>query len=61
MKKSIHLLAILLTTLFAVGETANAQQIGEWQVYPSYMQATQNIVVGSRVYSLCEGSLLYYD
>ncbi len=39
----------------------NAQKIGTWQVYPSYWNATQNVVVGTVVYSLCNGNLLAYD
>lgn len=40
---------------------ANAQQIGEWQVYPSYWIATKNLAVGHTIYSLCSGNLLRYD
>lgn len=39
---------------------ALAQAVGEWKVYPSYWQATRNIVAGDRVYSLCDGNLLVY-
>ncbi len=39
----------------------SAQQIGEWQVYPSYYEATQNIAVGNMVYSLYNGNLISYD
>ena len=38
-----------------------AQQIGEWKLYRSYSQATQNIVAGHTVYSLCDGNLLAYN
>ncbi|MBR6048241.1 MAG: regulator [Bacteroidaceae bacterium] len=41
--------------------SVHAQQIGSWQVYPSYWNATQNLVVGAVVYSLCDGNLLAYD
>ena len=41
--------------------SVHAQQIGSWQVYPSYWNATQNLVVGTVVYSLCDGNLLAYD
>ena len=61
MRKTFCLLPTLLTALLFFGHTARAQQIGEWQVYPSYTQATKNIVVGSRIYSLCDGNLLAYD
>lgn len=40
---------------------AKAQQIGTWQVYPSYWKATQNLAVGNKVYSLMDGNLLLYD
>lgn len=38
-----------------------AEAIGQWQVYPSYWIATQNLTVGSRVYGLMNGNLLCYD
>ena len=41
--------------------TARAQQIGTWQVYPSYWQATSNLTVGKMVYTLCNGNLMAYD
>ena len=56
MKKHLILLSLLsLCTSFLC-----AQQIGEWQVYPSYYSATQNIAVGQTVYSISEGNLLSY-
>lgn len=39
----------------------SAQEIGKWQVYPSYWVATHNLVAGERVYSLTDGNLLCYD
>lgn len=54
-----YILFILLCLYFPF--FALAQKIGEWQVYPSYWNATQNMVVGSSVYSLCDGNLLAYD
>ena len=41
--------------------SAFAQEIGVWQVYPSYWQATHNIVAGNTVFSLCGNNLLAYD
>lgn len=38
-----------------------AQTIGEWGVYLSFWQATQNEAVGNMVYGLCEGNLLSYN
>ena len=49
------LTAILLTLC-----TAIAQRIGEWKVYPSYWEATQNIAAGETIYSLHNGNLLSY-
>lgn len=54
-----NVLFILFFLLSAI--SAFSQKIGEWQVYPSYWNATQNLVVGSTVYSLCDGNLLAYD
>lgn len=39
----------------------HAQALGEWKVYPSYQNATQNVCVGKSVYSLMNGNLLRYD
>ena len=38
-----------------------AQEIGQWQVYPSYCISTHSLGVGSKVYSLANGNLLAYD
>ena len=38
-----------------------AQDIGSWQVYPSYCISTHNLAVGSKVYSLANGNLMAYD
>ena len=40
---------------------SSAQEIGKWNVYPSYWNATQNMVAGNMVYSLCGNNLLAYD
>jgi len=52
-------LCILLCCLLPL--SASAQTIGQWQVFPSYWNATQNIIVGKSVYSLTNGNLLSYD
>ncbi len=53
---------ILLSTLVACcALLCQAQSIGEWQVYPSYWIATQNVTVGTKVYGLMNGNLLCYD
>ncbi len=41
--------------------SSHAQEIGSWQVYPSYMIATQNVTADSYVYGLQNGNLLRYD
>lgn len=50
----------LLYSLFGIS-SLHAQQIGEWQVYPSYWIADQNVVAGKSVYTLCNGNLMRYD
>ncbi len=52
---------LLLTSLLLLSWNAFAQKIGEWKVYPSYWQATQNRVAENRVYSLYNHNLLAYD
>ncbi len=52
---------IITTILLAVVAAANAQELGSWQVYPSYMIATQNVTAGSYVYGNQNGNLLRYD
>lgn len=49
----------ILVLLFAWN--SSAQEIGKWNVYPSYWNATQNMVAGNMVYSLCGNNLLAYD
>ncbi len=49
----------ILVLLFAWN--SSAQEIGKWNVYPSYWNATQNMVAGNIVYSLCGNNLLAYD
>lgn len=38
-----------------------AQEIGSWQVYPSYWIADKNVAAGKVVYSVANGNLLRYD
>lgn len=40
---------------------AIAQETGSWKVYPSYMNATQNVTAGNYVFGLMNGNLLRYD
>lgn len=54
------LLFVVLTILFGT-QQAYGQELGSWQVYPSYGRATHCVAVGSRVYALCEGALMRYD
>ena len=49
----------ILVLLFAWH--SSAQEIGKWNVYPSYWNATQNMTAGNMVYSLCGNNLLTYD
>lgn len=50
-----------IISAFVVLNALWAQRIGEWKVYPSYWEATQNIAVGETVYSLYNGNLLSYN
>lgn len=62
--KRIQAIVMTLFVLLSAGLPANhvqASTLGEWKVYPSYWQATGNVVVGSCVYSLCNGNLFRYD
>jgi len=54
-----YILTFLLCWLTACN--AIGQEIGKWDVYPSYWQATKNMVAGSIVYTLCGNNLLAYD
>ena len=54
-----HLLFIIYYLSFII--SAQAQQIGSWQVYPAYSVCTRNIPVGHRVYALMESKLMAYD
>ena len=54
------LLALFAALNVLLPFTAEAQQIGTWNVYPSYWNATRNVVAGDVVYSLTDGNLLAY-
>lgn len=59
-------LALTLTTILIMLQPliplkVKAQQIGSWNVYPSYWNATKNVVGGQTVYSLTDGNLMTYD
>ena len=56
MRKIILLLAVVTCMTRAI-----AQEISSWNVYPSYMIATQNVTTGSYVFGLMNGNLLRYD
>ena len=51
----------LLLLLLLLPLQGGAQTLGEWELYPSYWNATQVVAVGQTVYSLCNGNLLTYD
>lgn len=53
------LLAFCLCAMMPV--SSQAQALGTWQVYPSYMTATRNIPVNKRIYALMENKLMVYD
>lgn len=57
MRKTIFLFFYLLLSFIEV----SAKQIGEWQVFPSYYVATQNVVAGKIIYSLMDGNLMSYN
>lgn len=53
-----HILTLLLVFAMALGARAG---IGDWNTYLAYHDATHNIPVGHRVYSLYGTNLLIYD
>lgn len=55
------ILTLLVVFLEMLRSSLFAQNIGDWQVYPSYWVATQNVIVGHSVYSLMNGNLLCHD
>lgn len=61
MKRILHTLVALIAVLTAMCPPKGmAQQIGTWNVYPSYWNATRNVVAGNLIYSLTDGNLLAY-
>lgn len=61
MTKRLYLIIYWLCLIGSSALTLHAQELGEWNVYPSYQTATKNVCVGSMVYSLMNGNLLRYD
>ena len=61
MFKRLYLIIYSICLLNTLAITLHAQALGEWNVYPSYQIATQNVCVGKMVYSLMNGNLLRYD
>lgn len=58
MKKS-SFLAVLL--MFAVSTFLQAAQIGSWNVYLSYHNATKNVAAGKTIYTVANGDLYSYN
>ena len=58
MKKS-SFLAVLL--MFAVSTCLQAAQIGSWNVYLSYHNATKNVAAGKTIYTVANGGLYSYN
>lgn len=64
MKKHVctYIFSILAAMLAMLGTlNTHAQELGTWQVYPSYGRATQCVAVDNYVYALFEGALLRYN
>lgn len=57
--KQFKFLLFLMTILMS--NTINSQQVGDWRIYKSFHNATQNITVGNNIYVLSYGSLYSYD
>ena len=57
--KQLRFLVFLLVIF--TSNTIKSQQVGEWRIYKSYHNATQNVAVGSNIYVLSYGSLYSYD
>lgn len=54
-------IAYLLLLAMLCGSGLSAQTIGQWRLYPSYMNATRCVALGSIVYTLTDGNLFAYD
>lgn len=59
MKRILNILFLAVCLLNTIG--LGAQELGSWQLYPSYGRATQNVSACSVVYAVFEGQLLRYD
>ncbi len=55
-----RIVSSLLLVLLWLG-TLTAQTIGQWNVYPSYMDATKCVALDGVVYTQCAGNLFAYD
>lgn len=53
-------IASILLSLLCLS-TLSAQTIGQWNVYPSYINATKCVALGNMVYTLTDGNLFAYD
>lgn len=53
--------AALLLVLFLSPLLANALQLGQWQLYRSFHEASQCVVAGTTIYVNYNGNLLSYD
>lgn len=56
MKKYILLLLACFYAVLSFG-----QAIGSWKVYPALQISTDNVPVGNKIYSLCNGNLFSYN
>ena len=56
MRKTILTLLAILAAM-----ATHAAGVGEWTYYQAFNNATQNIPVGDKIYSLYDGNLLIYD
>ncbi len=62
-KHKKHRLSLGVWVLFGwlmAGVSLHAEQIGKWQLYPGYRNATENVMAGKLIYSLMDGNLLSY-
>lgn len=56
MKRIIY--AVILSICFLY---LSAQETGTWQIYASYHNATANVPVKNKIYTLCNGNLMSYN
>lgn len=57
MKRLSHILILSILAFCSI----SAQTIGQWNVYPSYMNVTKCVALGKVVYALTDGNLFSYD